>query len=45
VNLEAAVEAAFTTAARGDLRIPLLMLALLVGLLEAGLAGWRRRTA
>ena len=37
-------EVAFSSASRGDLRGPLLWMALLVGLLEVGFAsGWRRR--
>jgi Aerotolerance regulator N-terminal len=44
VPLVEAGEAAFSSASRGDLRGPLLVMALLVGLLEAGFAsGWRRR--
>lgn len=42
--LREAGAAAFSSAARGDLRGPLLWMALLVGLTEVGLAsGWRRR--
>jgi hypothetical protein len=45
VPLALAGDAAFSSASRGDLRGPLLWTALLVGLVEAGLAsGWRRRT-
>lgn len=46
VPLEDAPRTAFTAAARGDLRPPLLWMALLLGLVEAGLAwgGRRRRT-
>jgi hypothetical protein len=44
VSLREAGDAAFSSAARGDLRGPLLWMALLVGLVEAGFAsGWRRR--
>lgn len=44
VPLAEAGDAAFSSASRGDLRGPLLWMALLVGLMEAGLAsGWRRR--
>jgi hypothetical protein len=44
VGLSDAGEAAFSSASRGDLRGPLLWMALLVGLLEVGFAsGWRRR--
>jgi hypothetical protein len=43
VDLEAAQAAAFTAGARGDLRGALLWLALAVGLVEAALAGWRRK--
>jgi hypothetical protein len=44
VPLTEAGEAAFSSASRGDLRGPLLWMALLVGIMEAGLAsGWRRR--
>jgi hypothetical protein len=44
VPLSLAGEAAFSSASRGDLRAPLLWLALMIGLVEAGLAsGWRRR--
>ncbi|HYE76570.1 MAG TPA: hypothetical protein VEI97_01160, partial [bacterium] len=43
VPLPEAGEVAFSSASRGDLRGPLLWMALLVGLLEVGLAsGWRR---
>jgi hypothetical protein len=44
VSLREAGGAAFSSASRGDLRGPLLWMALLVGLVEAGFAsGWRRR--
>ena len=44
VSLGEAGDTAFSSAARGDLRGPLLWTALLVGLVEAGFAsGWRRR--
>jgi hypothetical protein len=44
VALSEAGETAFSSASRGDLRGPLLWMALLVGLLETGFAsGWRRR--
>lgn len=44
VSLADAGEAAFSSGSRGDLRGPLLWMALLVGLMEVGLAsGWRRR--
>jgi hypothetical protein len=44
VSLAGAGDAAFSSASRGDLRGPLLWAALLVGLMEAGLAsGWRRK--
>ncbi|HSJ76901.1 MAG TPA: hypothetical protein VK899_12110, partial [Gemmatimonadales bacterium] len=44
ISLGSAGGAAFSSAARGDLRGPLLWTALLVGLAEAGFAsGWRRR--
>jgi hypothetical protein len=44
ISLGKAGGAAFSSAARGDLRGPLLWTALLVGLAEAGFAsGWRRR--
>lgn len=44
VTLSQAGDAAFSSATRGDLRGPLLWTALLVGLMEAGLAsGWRRK--
>jgi hypothetical protein len=44
VTLNQAGDAAFSSATRGDLRGPLLWTALLVGLMEAGLAsGWRRK--
>jgi hypothetical protein len=44
VPLAEAGDAAFSSASRGDLRGPLLWTALLVGLMEMGLAsGWRRR--
>jgi hypothetical protein len=43
VALDQVGEAAFSSASRGDLRGPLLWVALLVGLMEMGLAsGWRR---
>ncbi len=45
VDLEAAPAAAFSAGARGDLRLPLLLMALMIGLVEATLAGWRRRAA
>ena len=45
VPLDEAATAAFTTVARGDLRGPFLWLALVLGLLEMMLAGWRRRSA
>jgi hypothetical protein len=42
--LNEAGEAAFSSASRGDIRGPLLWLALLVGIAEVGLAsGWRRK--
>jgi len=45
VPLSGAGPAAFSSASRGDLRGPLLWLALLAGLLEMGFAsGWRRRS-
>jgi Aerotolerance regulator N-terminal len=45
VTLQDAADASFSSASRGDLRSPLLWLALLAGLAEVGLAsGWRRRT-
>jgi hypothetical protein len=45
VPLEEAGDAAFSLASRGDLRGPLLWLALMVGIMEAGLASaWRRQT-
>ena len=45
VDLDRAGDAAFTSAARGDLQGPVLWTALLVGLLEVGFAsGWRRQT-
>jgi hypothetical protein len=44
VSLAGAGEAAFSSASRGDLRGPLLWMALLIGIMEVGLAsGWRRR--
>ena len=44
VALSEAGEVAFSSASRGDLRGPLLWMALLVGLVEVGFAsGWRRR--
>jgi hypothetical protein len=44
VSLAQAGDAAFSSASPGDLRSPLLWTALLVGLIEVGLAsGWRRR--
>jgi hypothetical protein len=44
VALQDAAGAAFSSASRGDLRSPLLWLALIAGLAEVGLAsGWRRR--
>ncbi|HEX9164354.1 MAG TPA: VWA domain-containing protein [Gemmatimonadales bacterium] len=43
VDLEDAPAAAFSAGARGDLRLPLLMLALGLGVVEATLAGWRRK--
>jgi hypothetical protein len=44
VPLSGSGDAAFSSASRGDLRGPLLWMALLVGLMEAGLAsGWGRR--
>ena len=44
VPLAEAGEAAFSSASRGDLRGPLLWMALLVGIIEVGVAtGWRRR--
>jgi hypothetical protein len=44
VALRQAGPAAFSVASRGDLRGPLLWMALMVGLVEAGFAsGWRRR--
>jgi hypothetical protein len=43
VALDDVSDEAFQAAGRGDLRAPLLWLALLVGLTEAGLAAWRRR--
>jgi hypothetical protein len=45
VPLNSASEVAFSSASRGDLRGPLLWMALAVGLMEMGLAsGWRRAT-
>jgi hypothetical protein len=44
VSLRQVGDAAFSSASRGDLRGPLLWMALLVGLMEAGLAsGWGRK--
>ena len=44
VALQDAADASFSSASRGDLRSPLLWLALIAGLAEVGLAsGWRRR--
>jgi hypothetical protein len=43
-GLEQGATLAFTAAARRDLRPPLLWLALMLGLLEVGLAAWRRHT-
>jgi hypothetical protein len=44
VALPDAADAAFSSASRGDLRGPLLWLALIAGMAEVGLAsGWRRR--
>jgi hypothetical protein len=43
VDLEAVPALAFAAAARTDLKGPLLWLALLLGVAEAGLAAWRRR--
>jgi hypothetical protein len=44
VPLSRAGDAAFSSASRGDLRGPLLWIALLVGIIEVGFAsGWRRR--
>lgn len=44
VDLDEAAPAAFSAAARGDLRGPLLWMAVLVGLAEVGLASaWRRK--
>ncbi|MEO8089279.1 MAG: BatA and WFA domain-containing protein [Gemmatimonadales bacterium] len=44
VALQDAADASFSSASRGDLRSPLLWLALIAGLAEIGLAsGWRRR--
>jgi hypothetical protein len=44
VALADAGEVAFSSASRGDLRGPLLWMALLVGVLEMGFAsGWRKR--
>jgi hypothetical protein len=45
VALEDAPAAAFVAGARGDLRLPLLLLALALGAVEATLAAWRRTTA
>ncbi|HEX9893705.1 MAG TPA: BatA domain-containing protein [Gemmatimonadales bacterium] len=42
VSLEQGARLAFTAAARRDLRPPLLWLALVLGVVEAGLAAWRR---
>jgi hypothetical protein len=45
VDLDRVGNAAFSSAAQGDLRGPVLWTALLVGLMEVGLAsGWRRRS-
>jgi hypothetical protein len=45
VPLDEAGDAAFSLASRGDLRGPLLWMALLVGMVEVGLASaWRRRS-
>lgn len=44
VSLENGAKAAFTAASRGDLRGPFLWIALLLGLVEAGLAAGRRRS-
>jgi hypothetical protein len=44
VPLSKAADAAFSSASRGDLRGPLLWMALALGMVEVGLAsGWRRR--
>jgi hypothetical protein len=44
VDLDKAGDVAFSSAAQGDLRGPVLWSALLIGLVEVGLAsGWRRR--
>lgn len=43
VSLEDGPGTAFTAASRRDLRLPLLWLALALGLVEAGLAAWRRQ--
>jgi hypothetical protein len=44
ISLRDAAPLAFSSASRGDLRGPLLWMALAVGVMEAGLAsGWRRR--
>jgi hypothetical protein len=45
VDLDTAPATAFSAGARGDLRLPLLVMALMIGLVEATLAGWRRRAA
>lgn len=45
VPLDRVGEAAFAAGARGQLRAPLLWLALLLGLIEMGLASFRRRAA
>jgi hypothetical protein len=44
VGLDEAPGTAFQVAGRGDLRASLLWLALAIGLVEAGLAAWRRRS-
>jgi len=45
VPLDRVAEASFAAGARGHLRTPLLWLALLLGLVEMGLASFQRRTA
>jgi hypothetical protein len=45
VDLEEAGTVAFAAAGRGDLRGPLIALALLLALMENALASWHRRTA
>lgn len=45
MELEDAGAAAFADGGRADLRLPLLLLALVVGGVEAVLAGWRRKAA